>query len=105
MGRIPGYASAYDFYEPTRSGSGVDRKQVTSRNKNLINGQPGPSKTANQSSGGTEFAWGPTKQGIEGTKDYKTAVWAAEQLQKSYDKPFFMAIGIFKPHLHGMICQ
>ena len=96
---------AYDVYEPTRGGSGVDNKQVTSRNRHLINGQPGPEETANQTSGGTEFAWGPTVQEMEETKDYITAAWAAEQLQNSYDKPFFMAIGISRPHLPFYVPQ
>ncbi|MEM7603514.1 MAG: sulfatase-like hydrolase/transferase, partial [Verrucomicrobiota bacterium] len=29
----------------------------------------------------------------------KTALWAAEQLQGEHEKPFFMAVGLSKPHL------
>ena len=41
----------------------------------------------------TAFDWGPTVENDE-TKmlDYKTAMWASEQLNTSdFDKPFFMA--------------
>lgn len=89
---------AFDHYEPTRRDSGVDPKRVTSRIKNLIDGQAGP-PSEYTGTGGTEFAWGPTQLGKEHTKDYQTAVWAAEQLQESRDQPFFMAIGISRPHL------
>lgn len=95
---------AFDIYNPTGSGSGVDRAKVTSRNKNLIDGKPAsPSK--HTKTGGSEFAWGPTAQGMEGTKDYKTAAWAAEQLQNSFEKPFFMAIGLSRPHLPFYVPQ
>ncbi|RMD84812.1 MAG: iduronate sulfatase [Lentisphaerae bacterium] len=54
------------------------------------------------------FDWGPTKVNDEKQmKDYKTAVWAAEQLN-SRDfggKPFFMAIGFSKPHLPWYVPQ
>lgn len=77
---------AFDYYEPAKGGGGVDRDKVTSRNKNLIDGKAGPSSQHNKG-GGSEFAWGPTAKGKEETKDYQTALWAGEQLQKSYDKP------------------
>jgi len=89
---------SFDYWENTQGGSPVDMSRVTSRNKNLIHGKPGP-KTKYTSKGGTEFAWGPTRGGKEETKDYKTAQWAAEQLQKQHAKPFFMAVGISRPHL------
>jgi arylsulfatase A-like enzyme len=95
---------AYDVYAPAQGGGGVNQDKLTSRNKNLINGRPGPLSQHNEG-GGTEFAWGPTAKGKEATKDYQTAVWTAEQLQKAYDKPFFMAIGLSKPHLPFYVPQ
>ena len=97
---------AFDEYQSAKGGMPVDKTKVTSRNKNLINGKPGP-KSKNSSGGGqgTEFAWGPTTNQKEETKDYKTAVWAAEKLKKQHDKPFFMAVGISKPHLPFIVPQ
>ena len=50
---------------------------------------------------GLEFDWGPTvKNDTTLMKDYKTADWAVKQFQeRSFDKPFFMAVGFSKPHL------
>lgn len=33
------------------------------------------------------------------TSDYQTVEWAAKQLSSTHDKPFFLACGIFRPHL------
>ena len=89
---------AFDQYVPVDSDSGPDPDRLTSRIKNVINGEPGPPSDFT-SAGGSEFAWGPTRLGIEGTKDYQTAQWAASQLQQEQEKPFFMAVGISRPHL------
>ena len=43
--------------------------------------------------------WFATSQKTEDTPDYLNAKWAAELLQKDFDKPFFLACGIFRPHL------
>jgi arylsulfatase A-like enzyme len=45
------------------------------------------------------FDWGPTDASFEETSDYLNAKWAADQLTKDYEKPFFLACGIFRPHL------
>ncbi len=44
--------------------------------------------------------WYPTDGIPETTLDYLTMEWGAEQLKKqTHNKPFFMALGISKPHL------
>ncbi len=43
--------------------------------------------------------WGPIKQPTEQTNDWKTADKAAQFLQQEHDKPFFLACGIYHPHL------
>ncbi len=53
----------------------------------------------------TNFDWGPTDGVFEQTEDYLTAKWAGEQLQKDHDKPFFLACGIFRPHLEWFVPQ
>lgn len=51
------------------------------------------------------FDWGPTGGKDEGTNDYQTALWAARELEKGFDKPFFMAVGLSKPHLPWFVPQ
>ena len=55
--------------------------------------------------GGTDFAWGAVRAPLEETKDYRTCAWGAEQLGRNFDKPFFMAIGLSKPHLPWYVPQ
>jgi len=43
--------------------------------------------------------WGPIKQPKEDTNDWRTADGAARFLQQEHDKPFFLACGIYHPHL------
>lgn len=95
---------AFDHWYPTQGGSPVDRDRVTSRNRNLIHGKPGP-KSEFLGSGGSEFAWGPTVAEKEQTRDFRTALWAAEQLNQTHDKPLFLAVGLSKPHLPFYVPQ
>lgn len=88
----------YDHWETTQGRNNLIQSSVTSRDKNLIAGQPGaPSKYT--SSSGSPFSWGVMGAATEETSDYQTALWAAEQLQQEHEKPFFLAVGISKPHL------
>ena len=45
------------------------------------------------------FDWAPDNQSESGTADYKVVSWAAAELAKKRDKPFFHAVGIFRPHI------
>ncbi len=95
---------AFDDWSPTQGGTNVDKTRLYSRNRNLINGQPGPPSEYSQPIG-TEFAWGPTTEPTEQTKDYRTAQWAADQLQQQHEKPFFLAVGLSRPHLPFYVPQ
>ncbi len=56
--------------------------------------------------GGSDFAWGATEAPLEKTKDYLTCKWGAEQIDRDFDgKPFFMALGLSKPHLPWYVPQ
>jgi len=56
--------------------------------------------------GGTKFAWGAVKAPLEETKDYVACKWAADQLKRDFNgKPFFLALGISKPHLPWYVPQ
>ena len=43
--------------------------------------------------------YGPTENGDADMDDCLVAEWAVEQLGKKHDKPFFLAVGFYRPHL------
>ena len=45
------------------------------------------------------FDWGPVEARDEEMGDWQVADWAREQLARPQEKPFFLAVGIFRPHL------
>jgi arylsulfatase A-like enzyme len=55
---------------------------------------------------GEEFRWGAVSAPIEQTKDYVSSKWAADQLKRDFaGKPFFLALGLSKPHLPWEVPQ
>lgn len=46
-----------------------------------------------------EFDWGPLNKTDQETGDGKLVQWAADFLRDPPDKPFFLAAGIYRPHL------
>jgi len=95
---------AFDEWVSTEGGSGsqVDPEHLTSRKRNLIDGKPAPFPAMKSDGGdgeGVDFTWGPSKGPKEENRDWKAAAWAAAQLAKPSEKPFFLALGISKPHL------
>jgi arylsulfatase A-like enzyme len=70
-----------------------------------LNGLP-PSR-GDRSYHSVGFDWAPTVGNDETVmKDYLTATWAVEQFQtRSFEKPFFMAVGFTKPHLPWYVPQ
>lgn len=60
----------------------------------LVNGMPANQKRHRN------FDWGVLEEvPFEATSDYHIAQFAAEELLKDQDKPFFLAAGLFRPHL------
>ena len=45
------------------------------------------------------FDWGAVDQPESDWPDYQVAQWAKDFLTKPQDKPFFLAVGIFRPHV------
>ncbi|HUS07963.1 MAG TPA: sulfatase [Bryobacteraceae bacterium] len=45
------------------------------------------------------FDWGPVNAPDSEMGDHKVVDWAAGELKKPRDKPFFLACGIYRPHL------
>ena len=50
------------------------------------------------------FDWGPLGNDEE-MADYKVVEWAISELKKKHDKPLFLAVGIFKPHIPWFVPQ
>ncbi|MFQ6131518.1 MAG: sulfatase [Armatimonadota bacterium] len=51
------------------------------------------------------FDWGPVQVPDEEMGDHQVASWVIEQLEQDHDKPFFLACGIFRPHLPWYVPQ
>lgn len=51
------------------------------------------------------FDWGPLPFSDEETSDFQTVNYISQQLNKEHDKPFFLAAGIYRPHLPWYVPQ
>lgn len=89
---------AWDIWEQEKGESNINPNKYFSRDKGIINGKKIENPLYTKG-GGAEFAFGPTLNGKETTMDYLTAKWFEDKLKIDYKKPFFMAMGISKPHL------
>ncbi|NOX54716.1 MAG: sulfatase [Planctomycetes bacterium] len=66
---------------------------------------PLPPKTNINGLNLAHFDWGPVPVPDSEMGDYKTVTWISEQLRKKHDRPFFLACGIFRPHLPWYVPQ
>lgn len=89
---------AWDIWEHEKGQQKINPDKYYSRNKGIIDGKVIENALYTKG-GGAEFAFGPTLNGKETMQDYMTAKWFEQKLQEKYEKPFFMAVGISKPHL------
>jgi arylsulfatase A-like enzyme len=89
---------AWDVWEHEEGQQKINPDKFYSRNKGIINGKKIENALYSKG-GGSEFNFGPTINGKETMLDYQTAKWFEQKLDEKYDKPFFMAVGISKPHL------
>lgn len=81
-------AEVWGEYEKTNGYFGRAKKE----SGKMANGIPIGEVDAN-------LEWGPTDAKFEETSDYLNAAWAADQLKKEQEAPFFLACGITRPHL------
>lgn len=45
------------------------------------------------------FDWAPLPYSTEQTGDYSSVKWITDQLKRKHDNPFFLACGLYRPHL------
>ncbi len=63
-------------------------------------GDPKPPQTpANGIKGTGHFDWGPLDVPDDAMDDHRVTRWAIDYLGQSHDRPFFLAVGLFRPHL------
>lgn len=84
-GRFPDPPS-WDEYFPSKEQQKPDDPRPAKR---PANGIP---KTTN-------FDWGPVTEGDDAMGDSQVANWISQQLARDFDKPFFLAFGLYRPHL------
>lgn len=60
---------------------------------------PLPKKKLSSFKGERLWDWGVYPERDEDTPDYKIARWGTEQLRQDFDKPFFMGVGFYRPHV------
>ena len=61
---------------------------------------PVPDETpVNGIAGAAHFDWGPVDVADEAMGDHKTVSRAIEYLGREHDRPFFLAVGLIRPHL------
>ncbi|MBF0197972.1 MAG: sulfatase-like hydrolase/transferase [Planctomycetes bacterium] len=60
---------------------------------------PLPKKKLSAFEGHRLWDWGAFPDTDEKMPDYKIAAWGVKQLEKSFDKPFFLATGFYRPHV------
>ncbi len=52
-----------------------------------------------------DFDWSPIDLQDEQTGDYQSASWVIDRLNEDRDRPFFLACGIYRPHLPWYVPQ
>ncbi len=64
---------------------------------------PAVAKDPHSKAGG--IVWGALDVTDEKMKDYRMVSYAIDELQKEHDQPFFLACGIFRPHMPWQVPQ
>jgi len=52
-----------------------------------------------------DFDWSPIELPDEKTGDYQCVKWISDRLARRHDKPFFLACGIYRPHVPWYVPQ
>ncbi len=66
---------------------------------------PQPAKKITYQQGHPLWDWGAFPDETKQMPDMQIADWAARALSRSYDSPFFLAVGFFRPHVPMLVPQ
>ncbi len=83
------------FHGGQNGGEGWDRYQFTAADPRFVTRDKKP----------RPFGWGGMPVADEDMGDYRVLRFAEEELAKQQDRPFFMALGLYKPHLPWKVPQ
>jgi len=75
------------------------------KEENIIKNRANPEKEKITTINGGSFSWGPFSSPDSLTFDGKTVDWVVERINRKHDKPFFLACGIFRPHIPWFVPQ
>lgn len=64
-----------------------------------------PRKPVNGIPNTGHFDWGGLQAGSEETADARLAAWAEQYLRQRHNRPFFLAVGFYRPHLPWYVPQ
>ena len=96
---LPQYFSA-NGYESVGQGKIFHRHGSNPESWDILGpGGQGANGGTNTTVGNTGMRYGWSQQNIEQTRDWQSADYAANYLKQNHTKPFFLACGIFRPHL------
>ena len=60
---------------------------------------PRPEEKISQPHGHPLWDWGAYPESDQEMPDWKSARWAAGKLKQEYDRPFFLGVGFYRPHV------
>jgi len=66
---------------------------------------PAPAQRIHWDKKGTSTDWGPFPERDDQMPDYRSAKWAVERINKTYDQPFFLSVGFLRPHVPWHVPQ
>jgi choline-sulfatase len=66
---------------------------------------PAPKQKMSMPHGHPLWDWGAFPEDDNLMPDMKAANWAVDELKKTHDKPFFMAVGFYRPHVPMFVPQ